>query len=109
MNCPPLPDSFAAKLSVTRMLVKNASGRAAMTPDVTNDTGARIGELVRQRQAGLSPAEGKLARVRLGSYPIPGLGRAAPFAQRGRVSAPTVTRLITQLGFPGHPGVPEPP
>src|SRR5437899_8628614 len=112
MNRPPLsttrlgaaaPDSFPAKLSVTTMLVKNVPGRAAMPPDVTNDTGARIGELVRQRQADLSLAERKLARVLLASYPIAGLESVARFAERAGVSAPTVTRFITKLGFHGYP------
>ncbi len=74
-----------------------------MTSDVTNDTGARIGELVRQRQADLSPAERKLARVLLASYPIAGLESVARFAERAGVSAPTVTRFITKLGFRGYP------
>jgi DNA-binding MurR/RpiR family transcriptional regulator len=74
-----------------------------MAPDVTNDTGAKIGELVRQRQADLSPAERKLARVLLASYPIAGLESVARFAERAGVSAPTVTRFITKLGFRGYP------
>src|SRR5205814_2263526 len=74
---------------------------------VTNDTGARIGELVRQRQADLSPAERKLARVLLASYPIAGLESVARFAERAGVSAPTVTRFITKLGFHGYPEVQE--
>ncbi len=74
-----------------------------MNGDVTNDTSARIGELVRQRQGSLSPAERKLARVLLASYPIAGLESVARFAERARVSAPTVTRFITKLGFRGYP------
>jgi DNA-binding MurR/RpiR family transcriptional regulator len=74
-----------------------------MSRDVTNDTTPRIGELVRQRQAGLSPAERKLARVLLASYPIAGLESVARFAERAGVSAPTVTRFITKLGFRGYP------
>ena len=74
-----------------------------MNRDVTNDTGARIGELVRQRQGSLSPAERKLATVLLASYPIAGLESVARFAERARVSAPTVTRFITKLGFRGYP------
>jgi len=74
-----------------------------MTAHVTNDTKARIGELVRQKQANLSPAERKLARVLLASYPIAGLESVARFAERAGVSAPTVTRFITKLGFRGYP------
>ena len=74
-----------------------------MSPDVTNDTGNHIGELVRQHQAALSPAERKLARVLLASYPIAGLESVARFAERAGVSAPTVTRFITKIGFRGYP------
>lgn len=74
-----------------------------MTPDVTNETGMTVGELVRHRQAGLSPAERKLARVLLASYPIAGLESVARFAERASVSPPTVTRFITKLGFRGYP------
>src|SRR5260370_26458086 len=74
-----------------------------MAPDVTNDTGGRIGELVRQRQADLSHAERKLAGVLLASHAIAGLESVARFAERAGVSAPTVTRFITKLGFRGYP------
>jgi DNA-binding MurR/RpiR family transcriptional regulator len=62
-----------------------------------------VGELVRQRLASLSPAERKLARVLLASYPIAGLESVARFAERAGVSPPTVTRFITKLGFKGYP------
>jgi DNA-binding MurR/RpiR family transcriptional regulator len=76
-----------------------------MDPDVTNVTthDSRVGELVRHRQASLSPAERKLARVLLASYPIAGLESVARFAERAGVSPPTVTRFITKLGFKGYP------
>ena len=63
----------------------------------------RVGELVRQRLNGLSPAERKLARVLLAYYPIAGLESVARFAERAHVSPPTVTRFITKLGFRGYP------
>ena len=76
-----------------------------MDRDVTNDTArdSRVGELIRSRQASLSPAERKLARVLLASYPIAGLESVARFAERAAVSPPTVTRFITKLGFKGYP------
>jgi len=76
-----------------------------LNPDVTNVTGPdpRVGELVRQRLDSLSPAERKLARVLLASYPIAGLESVARFAERAGVSPPTVTRFITKLGFRGYP------
>jgi DNA-binding MurR/RpiR family transcriptional regulator len=76
-----------------------------MGDDVINVTGheTRVAELVRSRQNGLSPAERKLARVLLASYPIAGLESVARFAERAQVSPPTVTRFITKLGFSGYP------
>src|SRR5713226_3237968 len=76
-----------------------------MGEDVINVTGheTRVGELVRQRLNDLSPAERKLARVLLASYPIAGLESVARFAERAGVSPPTVTRFITKLGFKGYP------
>ena len=76
-----------------------------MGEDVINVTGpeTRVGELVRQRLDDLSPAERKLARVLLASYPIAGLESVARFAERAQVSPPTVTRFITKLGFRGYP------
>jgi DNA-binding MurR/RpiR family transcriptional regulator len=72
---------------------------------VTNDTvhDSRVGELVRHRFGSLSPAERKLARVLLASFPIAGLESVARFAERAGVSPPTVTRFITKLGFRGYP------
>ena len=63
----------------------------------------RVGEVVRQRLESLSPAERRLARVLLASYPIAGLESVARFAERAGVSPPTVTRFITKLGFRGYP------
>ena len=76
-----------------------------MGQDVTNVTGrdSRVGEVVRQRLDSLSPAERRLARVLLASYPIAGLESVARFAERAGVSPPTVTRFITKLGFRGYP------
>src|ERR1700716_2714620 len=62
-----------------------------------------IGEVVRQRMTALSPAERRLARVLLTSYPIAGLESLARFADRAAVSPPTVTRFIGKLGFRGYP------
>jgi len=70
-------------------------------------TNHRVGEVVRQRLDSLSPAERRLARVLLASYPIAGLESVARFAERAGVSPPTVTRFITKLGFRGYPDFQE--
>ncbi|HEV8596773.1 MAG TPA: MurR/RpiR family transcriptional regulator, partial [Candidatus Dormibacteraeota bacterium] len=62
-----------------------------------------MGERVRQRLDSLSPAERRLARALLASYPIAGLESVARFAERAGVSPPTVTRFIAKLGFRGYP------
>ena len=87
------------------MAVKNVPKEARDGNPVTNDTtsGTPVGELVRSRSASLSPAERKLARVLLASYPIAGLESVARFAERAGVSPPTVTRFIGKLGFRGYP------
>jgi len=72
-------------------------------PDVMSISQNRVGELVRQRLDSLSPAERRLARVLLASYPIAGLESVARFAERAGVSPPTVTRFIAKLGFRGYP------
>src|SRR5437762_10064527 len=66
-------------------------------------TSKSVGELVRQRLDSLSPAERRLARVLMASYPIAGLESVARFAERAGVSPPTVTRFIAKLGFRGYP------
>src|ERR1700746_331058 len=65
--------------------------------------GKGVGEGARHRLDSLSPAERRLARVLLASYPIAGLESVARFAERAGVSPPTVTRFITKLGFRGYP------
>ncbi len=96
---------FAAKLTGHRFVVKNVPGGACLGQDVINVTEREsgVGEVVRQRLDSLSPAERRLARVLLASYPIAGLESVARFAERAGVSPPTVTRFITKLGFKGYP------
>ena len=62
-----------------------------------------VGELVRQRHEGFSPAERKLARALLALYPTAGLESVGRFADRAGVSPPSVTRFIAKLGFRGYP------
>src|SRR3979411_1208826 len=69
--------------------------------------GHPIAELVRQRTTELSPAERRLAKVLLASYPIAGLESLGRLAERAAVSPPTVTRFIGKLGFRGYPEFPD--
>ena len=70
---------------------------------VTSISERGVGEVVRLRLDSLSPAERRLARVLLATYPIAGLESVARFAERAGVSPPTVTRFIAKLGFRGYP------
>jgi DNA-binding MurR/RpiR family transcriptional regulator len=49
----------------------------------------------------LTPSEARIAQVLLDEYPTSGLGTATALAKRAGVSDPTVTRLVTKLGFDG--------
>ncbi|MGW2787334.1 MurR/RpiR family transcriptional regulator [Streptomyces populi] len=51
----------------------------------------------------LSPAERKVARVLLASYPSSGFETIATLAERAAVSAPTVLRFVNRLGYNGFP------
>src|SRR5439155_534416 len=84
-------------------IVKNPLKRAESDRNEMSVTNKGVGEVVRLRLDSLSPAERRLARVLLASYPIAGLESVARFAERAGVSPPTVTRFITKLGFHGYP------
>ena len=51
----------------------------------------------------LTPAERKVARTLLASYPSAGLGSAATLAKAAGTSTPTVLRLVTRLGIGSYP------
>ncbi|MFI5833355.1 MurR/RpiR family transcriptional regulator [Micromonospora sp. NPDC051300] len=62
-----------------------------------------VAALIRGRLGECSPAERRVARALLASYPSAGLGTVAALAERAEVSAPTVLRLLSRLGFGGYP------
>jgi len=62
-----------------------------------------VAERLIQRQAELTPAERKIARLLTAQYPLSGLDTVARLASRAGVSAPTVIRLVEKLGFDGYP------
>lgn len=61
--------------------------------------GLSLADRIRQIQGSLSPAEHKLSRVFLANYPAAGLESTLAFAKKGNVSAPTVLRFVSRLGF----------
>jgi DNA-binding MurR/RpiR family transcriptional regulator len=62
-----------------------------------------VAESIRQRMGECSPAERKVARVLLASYPSAGFETVARLAERAGVSGPTVVRFVTRLGYTGFP------
>jgi DNA-binding MurR/RpiR family transcriptional regulator len=74
-----------------------------VTETVSVDDRASIAEHVRASVVALTAQERKAAQVLLTNYPAAGLAPVAEFAERARVSAPTVLRFVAKLGFLGYP------
>jgi len=81
-------------------------------PDVTNNeaatppvasTSQTLSEQIFARMGELSPAERKVARALLASYPSAGLASAAALAKAAGTSSPTVLRLVSRLGIGSYP------
>jgi len=64
---------------------------------------ATVAERTHRNLAELSPSELKVGRALLAAYPAAGLGTVAEFAERAHVSAPTVLRFASRIGFPSYP------
>ncbi|MGR0318449.1 MurR/RpiR family transcriptional regulator [Agromyces sp. ZXT2-3] len=62
-----------------------------------------VAEAIRRGMAECSPAERKVARVLLSSYPSAGFETVAKLAARAGVSGPTVLRFANRLGYRGFP------
>ncbi|MFE1377777.1 MurR/RpiR family transcriptional regulator [Streptomyces sp. NPDC058740] len=62
-----------------------------------------IADDISRRLGILAPAERKVARILLASYPSAGFETVATIAERAGVSAPTVLRFVTRLGYTGFP------
>jgi DNA-binding MurR/RpiR family transcriptional regulator len=60
-----------------------------------------VAELVRAGRGDLTPSELRVAQALLADYPAAGLQTVAALAAAAGVSAPTVVRLVSKLGFPG--------
>lgn len=72
-----------------------------MTDDLETPDGDTIADIVRASLDSLSAGERKVARIILANYPIAGMETVAELARRANVSAPTVVRFSTRLGFNG--------
>ncbi|GAA3247998.1 MurR/RpiR family transcriptional regulator [Dactylosporangium siamense] len=62
-----------------------------------------VAGIIRARLGECSPAERRVGRVLLAAYPTAGLETVATLAERAKVSAPTVLRFLTRLGFGSYP------
>ncbi|MFJ2931803.1 MurR/RpiR family transcriptional regulator [Streptomyces sp. NPDC087219] len=62
-----------------------------------------LADEIRSRLGELSPAERKVARVLLAGYPAAIFETVATIAERASVSAPTVLRCASRLGYRGFP------
>ena len=62
-----------------------------------------ISERIRRAHNDLAPAERRVVDSLLDDYPMAGLGSVGDLAGATGVSAPTVLRLVTKLGFTGYP------
>lgn len=61
-----------------------------------------VAEAIRRGMGDCSPAERKVARVLLASYPSAGFETVAKLAARAGVSGPTVLRFAGRLGYRGY-------
>jgi DNA-binding MurR/RpiR family transcriptional regulator len=69
-------------------------------PTRTSET---IGEEVRERLAEMTPAERRVARTLLATYPTAGLESLPQLAEGAGVTGPTVLRFVRKIGFDGYP------
>lgn len=62
-----------------------------------------VAEDIRSSLDRLTPTERRSAVALLGDYPVAGLETVARFAERAKVSGPTILRLIAKLGYRSYP------
>lgn len=61
-----------------------------------------VAAMTREAMGQLTVSERKAARALLSAYPVAGLETVAELADRAGVSAPTVVRFVSRLGFSGY-------
>lgn len=62
-----------------------------------------LADRIRHEIETFTPSEKRAAHVLLSHYPFAGLETVAEFAARAGISAPSVLRFVTRLGFSGFP------
>ncbi|WGR54555.1 MurR/RpiR family transcriptional regulator [Paracoccus versutus] len=62
-----------------------------------------LSERIRRNMDTFTPSEKLAAHALLASYPFAGLETVAQFASRASVSAPTILRFVSRLGFSSYP------
>lgn len=62
-----------------------------------------IGEEVLERLGQMTPAERRVARALLATYPSAGLESLPHLAESAKVTGPTVLRFVRKVGFDGYP------
>jgi len=72
-------------------------------PDMAAEAGNEtLATTLRGKLATLTATERRAAHVLLSNYPFAGLETVAQFAARAGVSAPSILRFVTRLGFGGY-------
>lgn len=72
-------------------------------PKSATESRDSVASRIRERMGDCSPAERKVARTILASYPVAGLETVAGLAEYADVSGATVVRFVTRLGYSGFP------
>ena len=73
-----------------------------MEDAVIAESGSTLGELIHQRSRDLTTAERRVARALFATNLVAGFDTVAGLAARSSVSAPTVLRFVSKLGFAGY-------
>jgi DNA-binding MurR/RpiR family transcriptional regulator len=74
----------------------------AASADATDAPAVTVAERMRKVRNELAPAELRVIEVLMADYPMAGTGPIGRVAEAAGVSAPTVLRLVTKLGFTGY-------
>ncbi|RWK79003.1 MAG: MurR/RpiR family transcriptional regulator [Mesorhizobium sp.] len=77
--------------------------RRSMKADRMANPQTLIADRISAAMSSMTKSEKRTARVLLAKYPALGLESVTAFAEQAEVSAPTVLRFITKLGFAGYP------